>query len=172
MLFRLTGILLVVISVGAVIAHHAGWALPTLDWFFSFEAKDKELEDASWWKTRQERVIGYILCGLLLVTGLSSLLTRRRRVNWNPQTLRKLKRFKSITRGYVSLWILAGLLFLTLLDHALVGKKALLVKYDGKLYSPAFVQRIYSGEHFGQEGKSEVDYGELKRVFASEKGGE
>jgi len=170
MLFRLTGILLVVISVGAVIAHHAGWALPTLDWFFSFEAKDKELDDASWWKRSQERVIGYILCGLLLVTGVSSLLTRGRRVNWNPQTLRKLKRFKSITRGYVSLWILAGLLFLTLLDHALVGKRALLVKFDGEIYSPAFVQRSYTAEDFGQEGKSEVDYRKLKEVFAQEGG--
>ena len=171
MLFRLTGILLVVISVGAVIAHHAGWALPTLDWFFSFEAKEEGLESASWGKKHQANIIGYILCALLMSVGVLCLGTKSRKVNWNPQTLRKLKRFKSITRGYVSLWILAGLLFITLLDHALVGKKALMVKYDGKMHFPAFVQRIYSGEHFGQEGKSEVDYGELKRVFASEKGG-
>ena len=166
MLFRLTGILLVVISVGAVIAHHAGWVLPTLDWFFSFEAKEKGLESASWGKKYQANIIGYILCALLMAGGVLCLWSKSRKVNWNPQTLRKLKRFKSITRGYVSLWILAGLLFLTLLDHALVGKKALLVKYDGKLHFPAFVQRSYTGEDFGLEGKSEVDYRDLKEVLA------
>ncbi|MBB07796.1 MAG: hypothetical protein CMN03_05990 [Roseibacillus sp.] len=172
MLFRLTGIFLFVISVGAVIAHHAGLALPTLDWFFSFEAKDKGLESASWWKKYQANIIGYILCALLLAGGVLCLWNKSRKVKWNPQTLRKLKRFKSITRGYVSLWILAGLLFLTLLDQALVGKKALMVKYDGKMHFPAFVQRSYTEEDFGQEGKSEVDYHDLKEAFAKEDGGE
>ena len=170
MLFRLTGILLVVITVGAVVAHHAGWALPTLDWFFSFEAKEEGLESASWGKKYQANIIGYILCALLMSVGVLCLRTKSRKVNWNPQTLRKLKRFRSITRGYVSLWILVGLLFLTLLDHALVGKRALLVKYDGEIYSPAFVQRSYTAEDFGQEGKSEVDYRKLKEVFAKEGG--
>ena len=171
MLYRLTGILLVVISVGAVIAHHAGWALPALDWFFSFDSKEKELESASWGKKYQANIIGYILCALLLVVGLLSLWRKSRKVNWNPQTLRKLKRFKSITRGYVSLWILAGLLLLTLLDHALVGKKALLVKYEGRLYSPAFVQESYIAEDFGQTGKSEADYRKLKDAFEQEEKG-
>ena len=170
MLFRLTGILLIVISVGAVIAYHAELALPTLDWFFSFEAKDKALESASWWKKNQANIIGYILCALIMAIGVLSLRTKSGKMNWNPQTVRKLKRFKSITRGYVSLWILAGLLLLTLLDHALVGKKALLVKYNGQIYSPAFEQRSYTGEDFGQVGKSEVDYRKLKEVFAEEGG--
>ena len=111
MLFRLTGIILVVITVGAVVAHHAGWALPTLDWFFSFEAKEEGLESASWGKKYQANIIGYILCALLMSVGVLCLRTKSRKVNWNPQTLRKLKRFRSITRGYVSLWILVGLLF-------------------------------------------------------------
>ena len=122
MVFRITGILLIVISVGAVIAQFAELALPTLDWFFSFDSKEKELVEASWWAKNQAGVIGYALCSVLLAVGvlalLSSLRTKSREVNWNPQTLRKLKRFKSITRGYVSLWILAGLLLVTLLDHA------------------------------------------------------
>ena len=170
MLFRRTGILLVVITVCAVVGHHAGWALPTLDWFFSFEAREEGLESASWGKKYQANIIGYILCALLMSVGVLCLRTKSRKVNWNPQTLRKLKRFRSITRGYVSLWILVGLLFLTLLDHALVGKRALLVKYDGEIYSPAFVQRSYTAEDFGQEGKSEVDYRKLKEVFAQEGG--
>ena len=172
MLYRLTGILLVVVSVFAVVAHHLGWYLPTLDWFFSFDTKEKELESASWWERSKGSILGYFLCSLLLAAGVLSLLRRGQKVNWNPQTLSKLKRFKSITRGYISLWILAGLLFITLLDHALVGKKALLVKYDGNLYAPAFVQRSYTGEDFGQNGKNEADYRALKKVFESEGGGE
>ena len=168
MAFRITGILLIVISAGAVIAYHSGLVLPTLDWFFSFESKDKELASASFWKKSQDQVIGYILCSLLLVAGVLCLLRKSREVKWNPQTVRKLKRFKSITRGYVSLWLLTALLFLTLLDHALVGKKALLVNYDGKLYSPAFVQKNYKAEFFGQEGKSEADYRQLKADFEQE----
>lgn len=168
MVFRVTGIFLILMSVGAVVAHHAGLALPTLDWFFSFESKEKELLSASGWKKNQAVVIGYVLCAVLLGGGLLSLRTESRKVHWNPQTLRKLKRFKSITRGYLSLWILAGFLFLTLLDHALVGKKALLVKYDGKVYSPAFAQRTYTGEDFGQEGKSEAAYRKLKEHFEEE----
>ena len=168
MVFRLTGISLILISVGAVIAHHAGWALPTLDWFFSFEAKERELASASWWEKYQANVVGYILCGVLLGAGVLSVMKQARKVHWNPQTLRKLKRFMSITRGYVSLWILAGLLLLTLLDHALVGKRALLVKYEGKLYSPAFSQESYVAEKFGQAGKSEADYRQLKETFENE----
>ena len=168
MIFRLTGLVLILVSVGAVSAHHAGWALPTLDWFFSFEAKEMELASASWWKKNQANIVGYILCGVLLGAGVLSVMRQARKVHWNPQTLRKLKRFKSITRGYVSLWILAGLLLLTLLDHALVGKKALLVKYEGKLYSPAFSQESYIAEKFGQSGKSEADYRQLKETFENE----
>ena len=168
MVYRITGIVLILISCGAMVAYHSGLALPTLDWFFSFESKDKELASAPFWKKSQHQIIGDILCYLLLVAGLLCVLRKSREVKWNPQTVRKLKRFKSITRGYVSLWILAGLLFLTLLDHALVGKKALLVQYDGELYSPAFVQKNYKAEVFGQEGESEADYRQLKADFEQE----
>ncbi len=175
MAFRITGIFLIVISVGAVVAQFAELALPTLDWFFSFDSKEKELVEASWWAKNQAGVIGHALCSVLLVVGvlalLSSLRTKSRKVNWNPQTLRKLKRFKSITRGYVSLWILVGLLLITLFDHALVGKKALLVKYEGRFFSPAFVQETYKAEFFGQEGKSETDYRKLKETFKQEEKG-
>ena len=168
MVFRVAGIFLILMSVGAVVAHHAGLALPTLDWFFAFESKEKALSSATWWEKNQALIIGYGLCSVLLAGGVLSLVKRSRKMHWNPQTLRKLRRFKSITRGYLSLLTLAGLLFLTLLDHALVGKKALLVKHDGKLYSPAFMQKTYTGEDFGQESKSEADYRKLKERFKEE----
>ena len=168
MVYRITGIVLILISCGAVVAHDFELALPTLDWFFSFESKEKELVESSAWQRNREEITGHILCGILLAVGVIFLRMKSREVKWNPQTVRKLKRFKSITRGYVSLWILAALLFLTLLDHALVGKRALLVKYQGKLFSPAFVQQTYKAESFGQEGESEVDYRQLKADFEQE----
>ena len=82
MIFRLTGIVLILGSVGAVIAHRAGWALPTLDWFFSFEAKEKELASASWWEKYQANIVGYILCGVLLGAGVLDVMTQARKVHW------------------------------------------------------------------------------------------
>ena len=70
MAFRITGILLIVISAGAVIAHDFELALPTLDWFFSFESTEKELVESSAWQRNQEAIIGHILCGALLVIGM------------------------------------------------------------------------------------------------------
>ena len=168
MIYRTSGIILILISLGAVIAHFSGLALPTLDWFFSFESKDENLVEGTWWQKYQGLVIGILLCSLNLIGGLLSFKKSFSKSQWNPQTIRKLKRFKSITRGYVSLWILAGLLVLTLLDHALVGKKALFVKYDGKIYSPAFVQKTYSDKDFGGEAASEADYRALKQRFKNE----
>ena len=114
MIYRTSGIILILISLGAVIAHFSGLALPTLDWFFSFESKDENLVEGTWWQKYQGLVIGILLCSLTLIGGLLSFKKSFSKSQWNPQTIRKLKRFKSITRGYVSLWILAGLLVLTL----------------------------------------------------------
>lgn len=172
MIFRIAGIILIFTGLGAAVAQGLGLALPTLDWFFSFDSKEKNLVEGTWWQKHQFEVIGYSLCGLFFAGGLISLRKSFSESQWNPQTILKLKRFKSITRGYVSLWILAGLLVLTLLDHSLVGKKALLVKYNGNLYSPAFMQKTYLDKDFGGEAESEADYGALKARFKKEGNGD
>ncbi len=151
-----------------MIAHNAGLALPSLHWFFGFEAKEAELTDASWWRKNQGEAIGYLLSSLLVIGGVISLLRSRQGPHWNPQTLRKLKRFRSIGRGYVSLLALAGLVALGLLDQVLVGERALLVKYDGRWYAPAILQKSFTDEDFGGTAKSEVDYRELKKRFKRE----
>ena len=102
MVYRITGIVLILISCGAVVAHDFELALPTLDWFFSFESKEKELVESTVWQRNREEITGHILCGILLAVGVIFLRMKSREVKWNPQTVRKLKRFKSITRGYVS----------------------------------------------------------------------
>ena len=172
MIYRTIGIILIFTSLAAAVAHFSGLALPTLDWFFSFESKDKNLVEGTWWQKYQGLVIGIFLCSITLVGGVISFRKSFTKTQWNPQTVRKLKRFKSITRGYVSLWILAVLLLLTLLDHALVGKKALFVKYNGKIFSPAFVQKNYSENDFGGNSASEADYRALKERFKKENKGD
>ena len=50
----------------------------------------------------------------------------------NPLTARKLKRFRSIRRGYWSFLMLAGALLASLFGELLVNDQALMVRYDGK----------------------------------------
>ena len=57
MIYRTSGIILILMSLGAVIAHFSGLALPTLDWFFSFESKDENLVEGTWWQKYHGLVI-------------------------------------------------------------------------------------------------------------------
>ncbi len=49
-----------------------------------------------------------------------------------PLTLKQLRRFRAIRRGYVSFLILLALVGVASLDSLLVGKRALMVSYEGK----------------------------------------
>ena len=80
----------------------------------------------------------------------------------NPLTARKLKRFRSIGRGYWSFLMLAGALLVSLFGELLVNDQALVVRYDGKWFFPAFadaypIQWVYTpqsprtGQFFGME---------------------
>ena len=51
---------------------------------------------------------------------------------------KRIKRFKSIKRGYYSLIILVSAYVLSLLSPLLINDKALMVKYDEKYYFPLF----------------------------------
>jgi microcin C transport system permease protein len=90
----------------------------------------------------------------------------------DPLTARKLRRFRSIKRGYYSFLILAGLLFLTFygVGELLVNSRALVVHYDGRLVFPTF-GAIHPGTDFGLDYSYETNYRELKQVFAKEGGG-
>ncbi|MBN1404056.1 MAG: ABC transporter permease subunit [Opitutales bacterium] len=83
----------------------------------------------------------------------------------NPLTVKKLKRFRSIRRGYWSLIILGVFFALTLCGELLVNNKALLVSYDGHWHFPIFHSGIYTGEDFGLDYKSEARYRELDDFF-------
>ena len=84
----------------------------------------------------------------------------------NPQTQRKLQRFRSIRRGYVSFLILATAVVLSLLAELLVNSRALVVRYEGKLHFPTY-GRIHTGREFGLDYAYEVNYRDLRKHFAA-----
>ncbi len=130
------------------LSHFMGWALPSLRWFFRFGD-----------------VAGYVVMAVAFILGLWLLIKGGKDIHWRPMTLRKFERFKSIRRGYVSFWLFIALVVIALLDQSLVGKRALVVKYDGGWYFPAFQQKQYPGTTFGGEDDSEARYRELKKSW-------
>ncbi|MGF1726003.1 ABC transporter permease subunit [Photobacterium nomapromontoriensis] len=88
-------------------------------------------------------------------------------LNLNPLTLKKIKRFKEIKRGYWSFLILSFLLILSLFAELLINSKALVVKYNGS-YSFPVMSDVRLGSEFGQNKASEADYRQLQTTFEQE----
>jgi microcin C transport system permease protein len=86
----------------------------------------------------------------------------------NPLTVRKLKRFKEIRRGYWSAVVLVGLTFTSLFAELLVNDRAIVVSYEGTwhftTYSGVEVGSVYGLT--GTDAVTPVDYRELERRFA------
>ncbi|MFT4823399.1 MAG: microcin C transport system permease protein [Halioglobus sp.] len=87
--------------------------------------------------------------------------------NFNPQTLKKLRRFRQIKRGYYSFLFLAGLLVLLSIGELLVNSRALVVNYEGELYFPTYTA-FHPGTDFGLDYSYEVDYRDLSQHFADQ----
>ena len=111
-------------------------------------------------------VAGWILLGLLSVIGVRMLL--RKHWHFTPLVVKQYKRFKAIRRGYLSFLLLFGLVAVAALDDLVVGKRALIVSYEGKLYFP-FATDVLPATTFGGEEASETDYRELQREFRQKK---
>ncbi len=90
---------------------------------------------------------------------------------------RRWRKFKNMRRGYWSFLILITLYLVSFLLPVLMNNKALLVSYEGKLYSPAALDLLnslpviglvapssfYSAATFGETGvESEADYRSLQ----------
>lgn len=88
-------------------------------------------------------------------------------LNLNPQTLKRLRRFRDIKRGYYSFLILAGLLVLVSVGELLVNSRAMVVSYDETLYFPTYTQ-FHPGTDFGLDYAYEVNYRELKTHFETQ----
>ena len=87
----------------------------------------------------------------------------------NPQTLKKLRRFREIKRGYYSFLILAGLLLVLAFGELLVNSRALIVNYDGELFFPTYTD-FHPGTDFGLDYSYEVNYRELQEKFNAQGG--
>ena len=83
---------------------------------------------------------------------------------FNPQTIRKLKRFRSIKRGYYSFTIIVLLIFVSLFAELFVNNRALIVRYEGRYYFPTYGEMI-PAHTFDLEQDYETNYRELKQRF-------
>lgn len=98
---------------------------------------------------------------------------------------RRWRKFKSLKRGYVSLWILAVSYTLSMFLPLLVSNKALYVNYNGNSYFPAVRDLLdlpvigalggsnfISGETLGQQGNAaECNYRQLQKQYEQENAG-
>lgn len=83
-------------------------------------------------------------------------------------TLKKIRRFRSIKRGYYSFIIITAMILISLFAELLVNKRALIVYYEGKYYFPTYGDMM-PGTAFGLGYDYETNYRELKERF-SERG--
>jgi microcin C transport system permease protein len=88
----------------------------------------------------------------------------------NPQTIKKLRRFREIKRGYYSFLVLVFILVLSLFGELLVNNRALIVSYEGELYFPTY-GAFHPGTDFGLDYDYEVVYRDLQTKFEAEGSG-
>ncbi|MBC8011986.1 MAG: ABC transporter permease subunit [Burkholderiales bacterium] len=79
----------------------------------------------------------------------------------NPITAKKLRRFRSIRRGYWSFLVLIGLIVFTFLAELFISNRALLVRHEGEWFFPTF-GAIIPGRELGLDYDWETDYRQLR----------
>lgn len=82
--------------------------------------------------------------------------------NFNPLTVKKIERFKSIRRGYYSFIFFTLLVLLSCFSEVFVNSRALLVSYQGHLYFPTY-GAIIPGKTFGFDYDYETNYRDLQQ---------
>jgi microcin C transport system permease protein len=94
----------------------------------------------------------------------------RSRWRLSPLNQRRWQNFKANRRGYWSLWLFLFLFIVSLFAELIANDRPFMVRYDGKLYWPAFVS--YSETTFGGDFETAADYRDpfLQKLIA-EKGG-
>ncbi|MCX6875537.1 MAG: ABC transporter permease subunit [Verrucomicrobia bacterium] len=167
---RITGLILTVLGALAATGEILGLALPTVRWFFTTSRQvpwlhfDTAAAAFPWF--------GW-LCAALLVAGGLWLFVRSHAPR-NPVTAQRLRRFRAIRRGHVSLMVLLLLGGLAALDQMVVGKRALAVHYQGRWSFPAFLPTELKNADFGMTGpqaQAPADYRTLKRRLEADRAG-
>jgi len=118
---------------------------------------------------------GWLITVLVFAIGLRMVFKFKKGHAFTPITERRIERFKSIRRGYVSLLIVSILAGIAAFDHVLVGNEALAVKHGGEWSFPAFTRNIEKGKAFGLSedgGDSPADYRQLQIDFKTADSGD
>jgi len=87
----------------------------------------------------------------------------------NPLTIKKIRRFKSIKRGYYSFILILVLILASFFAEILVNKRAVMVHYHGEYYFPIYGDPI-PGSTFGLDYKYETNYRQLAGKLENEGG--
>ena len=167
--------LLILAAVAGGVGELCGWLLPTLSWPFTVSREMCIFSAPGEWfpllaVDGRFHWFGWLCMLMLLAVAVYLLLRRREDMRVAPAIARCWARFRGFKRGYYSLLVLIGLFVLAGLDQSLVGKRALLVCANDRLYLPAFSRDIYTGAEFGLTGNgalAEADYRKLKEVSGS-----
>lgn len=163
MSMRTVGFFFFALGLLAVTGELCGIDFPTARWFFAACRQVPLLH----LKVGSENILwfGWLSSAILIFGGLWIFVRSFTRGSPNPVTLRRIRRFKEIKRGYFSLLILLCLGGLAALDQIIVGNEALAVRYMGKWTFPAFTPELFKGSDFGITGEradAPVDFRELK----------
>ncbi|WP_457552058.1 ABC transporter permease [Desulfobacula sp.] len=89
-------------------------------------------------------------------------------ISLNPVTKKKIKRFVSIKRGFLSLVILLIMIFVSFFAEIFINSRAIMVYYNGQLYFPTYTKMI-PGSEFQLGYAYETNYRDLKKKFQKEK---
>ena len=88
----------------------------------------------------------------------------------NPLTIKKIRRFRSIKRGYYSFILLALVILFSFFAEIFVSNRAIVVKYEGQYFFPTYGNML-PGTTFGLDYAYETNYRDLALRFeAGEKG--
>lgn len=92
-------------------------------------------------------------------------------IRLSPLTQKRLRRFRSIRRGWWSFLLLVFFYLLSLAAELLVNHRALLVSYQGRLHFPTY-GAIIPGTGFGENYDYETNYRALRDRFRAENKGD
>lgn len=163
----------------AGVADYKGYQLPTLGGLFKVgDALKESISVAAWYRKVQtdggDWILEHLGWGMNIavwIAGAWFVASFSGATTFSPLTVRRMKRFREIKRGYWSLVTLVVLAVLAGMDFILVGSEALAVKHQGQWTFPAFTTDIEKGNLYGLDGEGAdgpPDYRELRKLWKVE----